>query len=649
MMRWMRLLPVFVFIVGCDGSQFNSESIDHMDRKLNLSRNDYRDFYDGKTDKNTAKGSRSLQLSPPVPDIAPLLAAPRPPKIGNSQIVSIAVTDDVPLKDVLVELARLADVDIEIDSGIVGGINFRAKEKPFNQVIERIASLAGLRYSIRNGVLRVERDMPYVINYRVDFLNLTRNSSNSIATGGGAAGGAAGGAGGGAGGAAGGGAAGGAAGGGAGGAGAGGGGVGASGVSTTSISGNVSDDFWAALQSGITSILFSQQSVMTSEALNQENNENAMAGGLAGGLAGGAGGGMAGGAAGLGGDMGAGGGMGGGAMSATARPGYFMTINRQAGIITVSANQWQHDTIKKYIDQVRMNASSQVIIEAKILEVTLNDEYESGIDWKNINLGRLNIGADFQLQDTDRGDFVSLALPSGDINALATLVEQFGTTRTLSSPRLNAINNQPAVLTVTRNEVVFDISVEQATTAAAAAGVGGALPAIQQPTITVQRQFVPIGIVLNLLPTIDLETNEVTMNIRPTITRQVGTAQDPAPNLALAALTSSNPGASADIPQNFIPIIEVRELDSIIKSKSGGVMVIGGLMEQSSENTDRGAPWLSDIPIIGNLTKSVRKRDVNKELVVLIRATIVTPQGNHHPADRQLYKKFTDDPRPLAF
>jgi general secretion pathway protein D len=228
-------------------------------------------------------------------------------------------------------------------------------------------------------------------------------------------------------------------------------------------------------------------------------------------------------------------------------------------------------------------------------------------------------------------------------------VEQFGTTRTLSNPRLNAINNQPAVLTVTRNEVVFDISVQQATTAVAAGGAAGALPAIQQPTITVSRQFIPIGIVLNLLPTIDLDTNEVTMNIRPTITRQVGSRQDPAPNLAFAALSSGGGSAQQDIPQNFIPIIEVRELDSIIKSKSGGVMVIGGLMEQSSTNTDRGAPWLSDVPILGNLAKSTRKEDINKELIVLIRATIVTPNGNYHPIDRHLYEKFTNDPRPLAF
>jgi general secretion pathway protein D len=634
---WLRLLPLMLLVGACDESALNSDTIDPIDRPLKLSRNEYRDMYDQKPGKaGIAASDHHQSVAPPVPDIAPLLAAPRPPRIGNSQLVSIAVTDDVPLKDVLVELARLADVDIEIDSGIEGGVNFRAKDKPFNQVIERIASLANLRYSIRNGVLRVERDTPYVVNYRVDFLNMIRNSSNSIATGGMGNGGANGGAGGGA------------VGGGAGGGGVGGGGVGggsgtgnsslggASGVSTTSISGSVSDDFWLALQSGITAILSTRQTVLTSEALKQSTQDQSQQAGMLGGLGGQ--GVAAGGASGTGGL---------GAMSATVAPGYYMNINRQAGIITVSASQWQHEIIKKYIDQVRLNAASQVLIEAKIIEVQLNDQYSTGIDWKNLDFGKLNISAEFNPQSTDRGDFVSLALQNTDINAVATLLQDFGATRTLSNPRLNAINNQPAVLTVTRNEIVFDIQVQPAVTTTTSSVPGG-LPAVQPPQLSVERSVVPIGIVLNLLPSIDLETNEITINVRPTITRQVGFRIDPAPLLALQALSGSS-NNQPSIPENRVPIIEVRELDSIIKAKSGGVMVIGGLMEQSSSNTDRGAPWLSEIPILGNFVKQTTKNDLNKELIVLIRATIITPQGSYHPTDRQVYEKFSNDPRPLAF
>ena len=639
----LRLVPMALLLLSCGENAEGEKVIDPIDRPLKLERDDYRDMYDLEKNKREGKlkGETSAQIAPPIPDIAPLLAAPRPPKIGNTQLVSLAVTDDVPLKDVLVELARLADVDIEIDSGIQGGINFRAKDKPFNQVIERIANLASLRYNIRQGVLRVERDVPYVVNYSVDFLNLIRNSTNSITTGGAGGGGGAagGGAAGGATGGATGGAAGGAAGGGTASGGAGGGGGGATGLSNTTIEGQTSDDFWAALQSGITSILMTKQTNMTSQSLQPQTASQAI--GLAG-----AGGGAAGGAGAAGGL--AGGGAGGlGTMSANLEPGYYMTINRQAGIISVSATQWQHEIIKKYIEKIRTSASAQVMIEAKIIEVTLNDQYRSGIDWRRINFKSFGLQSDFNPTSTETGDFLTVTFDGGaDINALATLVEEFGTSRVLSNPRLNALNNQPAVLTVTRNDVVFDIQVQPSQSSVP---TGGTVPVDQAPTLTVNRTYVPIGIILNILPTIDIDNNEITLNVRPTITRRVRDVPDPAPELALRALTRAGTSTSGEVPQNLVPIVEVRELDSIVKVQSGGVMVLGGLMQQNATNNDTGVPWLSDIPLLGNLAKSVNKEEQNSELIVLIRATVVTPHGNYAPVDRRLYQKFSADPRPLAF
>ena len=190
--------------------------------------------------------------APPIPDIAQVLAAPRPPKIANTKLVTLSVTDDVPLRDVLFELGRLANVDIEVGSGLDNqGINLRATDRPFNEVIERIADLGSLRYSVKGNAIRVERDLPYIKNYSLDFVNIVRSSQSSytlstsiLAAGGGGAGGTAGGAGG-------------AAGGGAGGAAGGGttgGSVGTSG-SSSSINATSESDLWAALESSITEIL----------------------------------------------------------------------------------------------------------------------------------------------------------------------------------------------------------------------------------------------------------------------------------------------------------------------------------------------------------------------------------------------------------
>ncbi|MFO0109748.1 MAG: hypothetical protein ACK52W_04340, partial [Alphaproteobacteria bacterium] len=154
-----------------DGFRLN----DPYDRAMNLKRKDYRNLGQESSAENPKDGQVTTG-APPIPGLAEILAAPRPPKIAQSKLVSISVTEDVPLRDVLFELARLANTDIELGNGIEGGINFRATNKPFNEVIERISDLAGLRYSMKGGVLRVERDTPYLKNYSIDFLNVVRSS-----------------------------------------------------------------------------------------------------------------------------------------------------------------------------------------------------------------------------------------------------------------------------------------------------------------------------------------------------------------------------------------------------------------------------------------------------------------------------------------
>ena len=158
---------------------------DLVDPDLGLTRQDYKNFTDPNSYKKSGPGGGPMDLSavssePPVPDLAEILASPKPPKLGETQLVSVAVTDDVPLKDVLIELARLADVDIEVDAGITGGVSFRAKDRPFNEVIDRITDLAGLRYSMKGNILRVERDTPRVEIYSLDFLNIERSANGNV-------------------------------------------------------------------------------------------------------------------------------------------------------------------------------------------------------------------------------------------------------------------------------------------------------------------------------------------------------------------------------------------------------------------------------------------------------------------------------------
>ncbi len=606
LLRSALFTSAFLLLSACseDSTFYKSDPID---RKLNLSREDYSRIDDP---KELAMRHGDVEISaatksPPIPDIAPILASPRPPKIGESKLVSLTVTDDVPLKDVLIELARLADVDIELDAGIEGGVSFRAKDRPFNEVIERLSDLAGLRYSMKNGVLRVERDVPYMRNYSIDFLNLVRSSESTVnvatdvlalansaggsESGGGGGGGSSGGSGGG----------------------------GLSTGSTSSITSTAEDDFWESLKTGVTQILaYQPPSRLSSSALSESSA---------------------------------------GGEPSRPRPGSDsassiqdmenrFVLNRQAGILSVSATGKQHEIIEDFLTRLRANAGAQVLIEAKIVEVSLDDEFRSGISWDML---KGNTSLEVTYPNTfDAGNVTTLRLGDGnlgiDLDAALQLVERFGTTRTLSSPRLHAINNQQAVLTFAENRIFFEVNVEREDDQI----VDGVLVP-GSTSVNSTRRSVPIGIILNIMPSIDLKDNEVTLAVRPTLSRQVSTVSDPGSALVNQLLLQQDPNAEGFT--NEVPVVEVRELDSILKIKSGQVMVIGGLMEQTASNEDSGVPYASSIPWFGNLFKTVEKTGRTRELVIFIRATIVGSQGNYHDTDRVIYDTFTKDSRPIKF
>jgi general secretion pathway protein D len=591
------LLLSALFLTAClPSDEFDGFRVDDAyDRDQGLSRKDYRNLNSPKLPEEAPGAVRSG--APPVPDLAQILAAPRPPKIDQSKRVSIAVTDDVPLRDVLLELSRLANVDVEIGSGIEGGINFRATNRPFNEVIERIASLAGLRYSMRNGVLRVERDTPYLKNYSVDFLNVIRSSQSTVnvttdvlstSTGSGSSGSS---------------------------------GVGTTGSSggsstggggvktgtTSSITSSAESDLWASLEASIQEILSYQPP--GASATNATNNATPGGGAAA--------------------SPAAAGSVGG------ATPGY--VINRQAGVISLNASSQQHRIMAQYLQAMERNSSAQVLIEAKIVEVTLRDEFKSGVDW---NAAVDDYEGVFNFQPAGgftQGTAFSVVATGGaepSLTDVVQLTQQFGTTRTLSSPRLHAMNNQQAVLTFAQNQIFFEVQVTGGSSTS-----GGGTVIANEPSYTTSRSSIPIGIILAILPAINLKSGEVTLNVRPTLSRQVNSVEDPGTAIAAqqAGITISNE----------VPIVEVRELDSIMKIKSGGIMIIGGLMEQGAAINNTGVPIASDIPWIGNAFKA-RDEDIqNRELIIFIKATIVNPGGSYQPADKAIYEKFTTDPRPL--
>lgn len=633
--RLALLLFCAVLVSSCDDkdpvSVRSAKSLDPIDRERKLTRGDFRDMRDKASfDKPEVTANLGNVVEPPIPDLAEIIAAPPQPKIGATQLVSLAVTDDVPLKDVLLELARLAKVDIDVDAGITGGVSLRATDRPFNEVIERIANMAGLRYNMKNGVLRVERDTPYVQIYSLDLLNTDRSSNGSISTGGSAvAGGSSGSSG------------------------------GSGSGSVSSITATSNSDFWTKFESSIGQIL-SYTPVQRSSSVTiaaqpvpaqpqetpatpaSSESSKAVIKPTQAVVA---------------------------SPSAVAAPspavgatpganGTFYVVNRQASTLTVSATEKQHEMIKKFLANVVENTSSQVLIEAKVVEVNLNDSYQSGINWTRFGGSTLKFSGDLSkaISSDNTNDVPVMTvlknnvLRTGvDLSAAVKLLDEFGTTRALSSPRLNAMNNQQAVLSFVENIVYFKVTLTSTPTTTSGTTT-------TQGTITAssEKEEEPVGIILSIQPSINRETNEITLGIRPTLKRFVKFVDDPGfkINLALALQTfdvTTDVGKALAGTVSQIPQIETKELDSIVKVKSGQTLVIGGLLEDKVTNTDSGVPYASELPFFGNLFKYVDKTNSKKELVIFIRATIVGSNGSADPYDKGLYEKFIQDPRPLKF
>lgn len=602
-MRYFTIPMLYIALASCSMSEIRMEK-DHpgsvmlkegdrsiIDPEVKMSR---KDFENNLIPSPLAlRGGKAPQAAPVIPESSPLLIAPGQPEGGSDKLVSLSVTEDIPLKDVLLELARLADIDVELDPNISGGVILRVKDKPFNEVVERIASLANLRYSFDNGTMKVERDLPYIENYKVDFLNIARsNESNSsintkvISQ------------------------------------------VNAGGVSTSSsttegaiktgttsnLSSSYDGDLWGSVKADIARMLGldpknpDKKDDKKKSSSSSSDTLDAF-------------------------DTGARKGS-----TSNENPN-FLAVNQQAGIITVRANSKQQKSISKYLDRIKKAVSAQVLIEAKVVEVNLSKKYRTGINWnlldKNINL---SAAGNFTQPIQGQSDIFTLGVlnkAGNDLEAAVNLTESFGTSRILSSPRLHAINNQQAVLSFAFNQVFFTLDAQEREDQLVAGGITKTL------NISSQVNTIPIGVVLNLQPSIDPDTDEITMNIRPTLSRIRSEVDDPGVTILAARNNVQNVRSS-------IPIVEVRELDSVLKIKSGQIMVIGGLMEERSTNDETGIPVLGTLPVFGKLFKGVAKDSEVVETVIFIKATVVPGYGVSKE-DQRLYRNFVRDPRPLAF
>ena len=296
-----------------------------------------------------------------------------------------------------------------------------------------------------------------------------------------------------------------------------------------------------------------------------------------------------------------------------------VVVNPMAGIASVRATSLQHREIQAYIDQVSSSAKRQVLIEVTVVEVELNDQYQAGVDWSrvssNAGLGKDGISMMSDLTGANLSTAPVFGLTYNNFDAdgsgfagAVRLLAQFGDTKVLSTPRIMALNNQTALLKVVDERVYFALTSETIES------TGNGAPA--RTIVTSEIKTVPVGFVMSVTPQINQNGN-VSLNVRPTLTRILGYAVDPAPHL-------QDPPSDFD---NLVPELHVSEIESLLEVADGQTVVIGGLMQdRTTKNTD-GVPGLSRLPMVGNLF-SYRDDQVTKsELVLFLRPTVIRGAG----------------------
>ncbi|MBO2609345.1 pilus (MSHA type) biogenesis protein MshL [Shewanella algae] len=285
-----------------------------------------------------------------------------------------------------------------------------------------------------------------------------------------------------------------------------------------------------------------------------------------------------------------------------------VVVTPQAGLVTVRANPDELRQIRSFLSTAESHLQRQVILEAKILEVTLSDGYQQGIQWQDV-LGsaladgntKVNFGTSegsFGDQITEAiGGVTSLSLKGTDFTAMITLLDTQGDVDVLSSPRVTASNNQKAVIKVGRDEYfVTDVS---STTVASTT-----------PVTSPEVELTPFfsGIALDVTPQIDKD-GSVLLHVHPSVTD----VKEQNKSIKIS-------DSSLDLP---LAQSEIRESDTVIKALSGDVVVIGGLMKSENTEVVSKVPLLGDIPFIGEAFTNRSKLKRKTELVILLKPTVV--------------------------
>lgn len=322
--------------------------------------------------------------------------------------------------------------------------------------------------------------------------------------------------------------------------------------------------------------------------------------------------------------------------------GHSVIVNKQSGLIMVKAMPKEIRQVERFLSLMQVTIDRQVILEAKILRVQLNRGSQQGVNWAafrqfgdtNFTFGNVSGGTTLGTTGTNTNGVINgtpnslansglpnsslaytgataigssmfaLAVQGAKFSALLNFLETQGNVEVLSSPRISTINNQKAVLKVGTDEL-FVTNVSNNTTATTAGTTSF-------PQVTLQPYF--SGISLDVTPQIDREDN-IILHIHPLVSNVVSVNKQ----------VNVGSGNNFSIP---VPSSTINETDSIVRTKDGNIIAIGGLMTESEVSARSKVPLLGDVKFLGNLFRQKESGTVKSELVILLKSTVVKGGDN---------------------
>ncbi|MBF0110118.1 MAG: hypothetical protein HQL76_13190 [Magnetococcales bacterium] len=515
---------------------------------------------------------------PRIVQATPRIPPPAPPEERYTIVVF-----DVPVREVLFTLVRNSRITADIHPDISGRVTLNAVDQPLTVVLERLSRQVDMVYDLKGTNLVIRPDRPYWHTYKVDYLNMKRESSSemnlSLEQGGGEEGASAGSAG---------------------------------------ITAKLEMDFWEPISEGIRKI------IQVDNADRAKRNK-------------------------------------GGASDALTRPPVDPTpevsvpgergrskdggndpeeekkkegdeslvIHKGTGVVSVFATRGQQRRIQEFLDMIVATAQQQVLIEATVVEIKLNEYHIHGVDWSRVTGGetgtRVEVGetvvsgGETRVMDlldaggltrtfggSGRQPFVGVGhqfKTGGDksnvIGVSLRMLDEFGDVTVLSSPKVMALNNQTAVMKVGDQHIYFETKFEETTTESDTSNT-----VKKKGKTTFVKKEALEGLILSVTPNVE-RSGIVSLHVRPVLSQKISDFIGP--------------------DGNAYPLFQVREMDSVLRVGTGQVVVLGGLMKDFAESRKTGLPGLRDLPFVEPLFGASERTRSKTEMAIFIRPTVMTP------------------------